>query len=218
MPTKITSTMLIDFICKNLKGRDDVEMICECNDEIEFNSENITGFIYPNGKIRTPNSIWEIYFDHKDCFNKISSCPISFAMLDAEVDDEMFFEKLLEKLNLLGSQEGYNLSDNFEYLDKPHLFQIDIRDFIISIKNPEEYFIFPKKKITSKEQVDALSIISKISPDSLFCLDKIIEHNLLKINMSLGDVKKLSIEEWRVLSDGGIWWKNSQEGFVTRKQ
>ena len=48
--------------------------------------------------------------DHKDCFNKWSQCP-----LVVEIPTDLNI--LIEHLKFLGSKEGFQLSNSFDYLD-----------------------------------------------------------------------------------------------------
>jgi len=57
--------------------------------------------------------------DNIKCFDKVQTCPMVVSL-------PCDFEELLEKLKLLGSEEGYRISNEYEYLDKnPFPYEVE---------------------------------------------------------------------------------------------
>jgi hypothetical protein len=55
--------------------------------------------------------------DHVDCFDKWSKCPLVVKL--PENEEELL--AILEHLKFLASEEGYNWSNSYSYLDDPRL-------------------------------------------------------------------------------------------------
>ncbi len=52
-----------------------------------------------------------IYADHKKAFDKLSGCPIMLPIPDTEKESNYFYSKL----KLLGTKQGYELSNSYDF-------------------------------------------------------------------------------------------------------
>lgn len=91
---------------------DDEELKCKF---MRFVKEDIRGYA---GEKHDPNNLYsnarlngKICADNDGCFDKLSKCPI---VIDLPRSDGEF-NLLLKELEFLGSVEGYNLSNEYEY-------------------------------------------------------------------------------------------------------
>ena len=74
------------------------------------------GFCTPNGEVYTCLN-GKIAADNKGCFDKWSKCP--FVMkIDPCLTFEYKWERLLKCLHFLGSKDGYDISNEYLYLDE----------------------------------------------------------------------------------------------------
>jgi hypothetical protein len=86
----------------SIKGKGITAMFC---------TPNKSSYPYINGKIAA---------DNVRCFDKWSKAPL--VMNVAEID----YGRLLEALTLLGSEEGYRVSNSYDYLDSnPFPYEMD---------------------------------------------------------------------------------------------
>lgn len=82
--------------------------------EVMFIGLNIKGY----ASIKPESSIYQkIAIDNIACFNKVSRCPVITYLSD----NSLMLDNLYSEFKFLGSKEGYDLSNNFEY--KPNFVE-----------------------------------------------------------------------------------------------
>jgi hypothetical protein len=86
--------------------------------------QNLEGYIEEVGDGR-----WFLWIDNANCFNKCSQCPLQLSSetlwnaVEGKIEEVGI--RLVSALTLLGSPEGYQISTNFEYLNKnPFLLKV----------------------------------------------------------------------------------------------
>lgn len=84
-----------------------------------FTVEGVTvyGIVCPPGQHPGPREgegAWRAFFDHEDCYEKASKCPVRIEAVEVDAPD--FIDRFVECLWLLGSTHGYRVSNGFAYL------------------------------------------------------------------------------------------------------
>jgi len=87
--------------CKSISGKYKVAMVLGDNIKAAFCTPSLEVYRYINNRIAA---------DHVNCFDKWSKCPL---IMELPVDGE----ELLKHLKFLGSDEGFRISETYEYLN-----------------------------------------------------------------------------------------------------